>query len=59
MELWDAGEGVCCKYFQLGACEHTESFDYEEDDGLRYDATLDPISPLFDQRSWESDPEPF
>lgn len=22
--LWDAGEGVCCAAFQLGACAHTE-----------------------------------
>lgn len=28
--MWDAGEGVCCAYFQTGACEHTESFDYED-----------------------------
>lgn len=24
--LWDAGEGVCCAAFQLGACKHTEQF---------------------------------
>lgn len=23
--LWDAGVGVCCAAFQLGACEHTEA----------------------------------
>lgn len=28
--LWDSGEGVCCAYFQTGACAHTESF--HEDD---------------------------
>lgn len=28
-ELWDATPGVCCQYFQLGACEHTESFEYD------------------------------
>lgn len=22
--LWDATPGVCCEYFQLGACAHTE-----------------------------------
>lgn len=27
--LWDAGEGVCCAAFQLGACVHTESVEYE------------------------------
>lgn len=31
--LWDAGEGVCCAEFQTGACRHTESFDYEDDNG--------------------------
>jgi hypothetical protein len=25
--LWDATPGVCCAAFQLGACEHTESYD--------------------------------
>lgn len=29
--LWDAGEGVCCAAFQLGACPHTEAFDEEND----------------------------
>lgn len=28
--LWDAGEGVCCAAFQLGACSHTEDFDPDE-----------------------------
>lgn len=28
--LWDAGEGVCCPAFQLGACEHTEAHIYDE-----------------------------
>jgi hypothetical protein len=23
--LWDAGEGVCCAAYQLGACAHTEA----------------------------------
>lgn len=36
--LWDASEGVCCAYFQLGACAHTEDFDPET--GNPYD--LDP-----------------
>lgn len=27
--LWDAGEGVCCAAFQLGACVHTESYEQE------------------------------
>jgi hypothetical protein len=30
--LWDATPGVCCAAFQLGACEHTESFDPYDDD---------------------------
>ena len=31
--MWDAGEGVCCAYFQTGACAHTEAaYLYEEDD---------------------------
>jgi hypothetical protein len=32
--LWDAGEGVCCAAFQLGACPHTEGDDgyYEEEE---------------------------
>jgi hypothetical protein len=25
--LWDADPEVCCAAFQLGACDHTESFD--------------------------------
>lgn len=29
--LWDADPDVCCAAFQLGACAHTESFDYEDD----------------------------
>lgn len=29
--LWDATPGVCCASFQLGACEHTESYDYDEE----------------------------
>ena len=28
--LWDATPGVCCAAFQLGACEHTESYDEPE-----------------------------
>lgn len=31
-ELWDAGEGVCCAAFQLGACNHTETFDPDDYD---------------------------
>lgn len=27
--LWDAGEGVCCAAYQLGACCHTEADDAE------------------------------
>lgn len=29
--LWDATPGVCCAAFQLGACPHTEAFDYEDE----------------------------
>lgn len=29
-KLWDAGEGVCCAAFQLGACSHTEDHDYDD-----------------------------
>lgn len=31
-KLWDATPGVCCAAFQLGACEHTESFDPFDDE---------------------------
>lgn len=30
-ELWDATPGVCCAYYQLGACAHTEA-DHELDE---------------------------
>lgn len=30
--LWDAGEGVCCAAYQLGACSHTEDFDPSDED---------------------------
>lgn len=30
--LWDADPEVCCAAFQLGACEHTEAFQYDEAD---------------------------
>lgn len=23
--IWDATPGVCCAYYQLGACDHTEA----------------------------------
>jgi hypothetical protein len=36
--LWDADPDVCCAAFQLGACAHTESFDYDAPD---YQAGLD------------------
>jgi hypothetical protein len=29
--LWDADPDVCCAAFQLGACEHTEAFDPEDE----------------------------
>lgn len=29
--LWDAGAGVCCAAFQLGACAHTEGDDADFD----------------------------
>ena len=29
--LWDAGEGVCCAAFQLGACAHTEAQSFEDE----------------------------
>lgn len=28
--LWDADPDVCCGAFQLGACVHTESYEYDE-----------------------------
>lgn len=31
--LWDATPGVCCAYFQLGACQHTEAFNPEDEYG--------------------------
>lgn len=31
MELWDADPDVCCRYFQTGACAHTEVFDEQYD----------------------------
>jgi hypothetical protein len=31
--LWDADPDVCCAAFQLGACAHTEAFDYDDDEG--------------------------
>lgn len=27
--LWDADPDVCCAYFQLGACSHTEAADLD------------------------------
>jgi len=30
--LWDAGAGVCCAAFQLGACSHTEGAYYDDED---------------------------
>lgn len=30
--MWDAGEGVCCPYFQTGACAHTEAIEAEDQD---------------------------
>lgn len=27
--MWDATPGVCCAYFQTGACSHTEAMDWE------------------------------
>lgn len=32
--MWDATPGVCCAYFQTGACSHTEAFDQDEVDDL-------------------------
>lgn len=37
--LWDAGEGVCCAAFQLGACSHTEGAQYEYEDEVE-EATI-------------------
>jgi hypothetical protein len=31
-KLWDAGEGVCCSAFQLGACAHTEAVEIEDNE---------------------------
>lgn len=32
-DLWDATPGVCCAYYQLGACAHTEGdMDPEQDE---------------------------
>lgn len=42
--LWDAGEGVCCAAFQLGACPHTEGEYHDDDDPEPEDA---PLSSLF------------
>jgi hypothetical protein len=28
--LWDADPDVCCAAFQLGACQHTEAYHYED-----------------------------
>ena len=41
--LWDADPGVCCAAFQLGACSHTESYDYEETEMTE---TLTPLPDL-------------
>lgn len=30
--MWDATPGVCCAYFQTGACAHTEAYDEPTDD---------------------------
>ncbi len=32
--LWDAGEGVCCAAYQLGACQHTENAAQDAQDAL-------------------------
>lgn len=29
--LWDATPGVCCAAYQLGACPHTEAYDYDDE----------------------------
>lgn len=36
--LWDATPGVCCAAFQLGACSHTEDFDYAASGEAHYAA---------------------
>lgn len=30
--MWDATPGVCCAYFQTGACSHTEGYVYDDND---------------------------
>lgn len=30
--LWDADPEVCCRFFQLGACSHTEGYYPEADE---------------------------
>lgn len=52
--LWDATPGVCCEYFQLGACAHTEAFDQDEVDEL---VALDP--PVELPEPAVEDDEPF
>lgn len=50
--LWDAGD-VCCAAFQLGACEHTESYD-EYDDVGRVDTCPDHCGEHLVVRSYAS-----
>lgn len=43
--IWDADPDVCCPAFQLGACEHTETFDpsdLDDDPGPTVEATTPP-----------------
>lgn len=46
--LWDATPGVCCAAYQLGACEHTESFDYEDEPVEREIPNYEEIPPFDD-----------
>lgn len=47
--LWDAGEGVCCAAYQLGACSHTEA-EPDVRQCERCDADIYPMS----DGSWSS-----
>ncbi len=36
-EMWDADPDVCCAYYQLGACKHTEAVNMEDEDSVLSD----------------------
>lgn len=36
--IWDADPDVCCAYFQLGACVHTEGYRDDEPTDDEWDA---------------------